>query len=127
MLGYQDGAPEAPYDQPLIQGFFNDMGPSWYSLPSLTPLLWVEGHAKRDVLDNASAIDSGAYYYIGHDEKEDPTYWDPLRQSLRKRIYHTNRRIIRVPSSEWDKPRKSDQFLEVVGRRRPDVSFEVVP
>ncbi len=127
MLGYQEGAPESPFDQPLIRGFFNDMGPSWYSLPSLTPLLWVRGHARRDVLDNASAIDSSDYYFITHGEKRDPKYWHPLKQAYRQRVYHTKRQIMRVPSSEWDKPLKSLQTFQVVDDDLPDVSFEIVP
>ncbi|MEW6279136.1 MAG: hypothetical protein AB1758_10960, partial [Candidatus Eremiobacterota bacterium] len=118
LLGYQDAAPEGPWDQAPVREFFRDMGPGWVSQDATTPLLWMRANERVDVLDNAAALDSQFFYFFQYSESTDPPRWDPIR-GWRQRIHHTKRRLVKVPQSDWDLPSKLDHHIVTIEKYDP--------
>jgi hypothetical protein len=124
ILGYQSAAPEAPADIPPLRRFFQNMGPTWTSEDTTTPLLWMRAHAAVDFLDNASAMDNQAFYYISHEKIIDPPRM--TLAGMRQKITHSNRWIRRVSKSEWDKPLRSEHEVDDLDEL-PNISIDVLP
>jgi hypothetical protein len=89
------------------------------------PDIWMHLNAAQDRLDSACAIDPDYYWYIRYREEVRPTSgWDALLHHGKYTVFHRGRALIKVPRSEWTKPRQTkNNHIQIVNEVLPDVYF----
>jgi hypothetical protein len=123
LLGYNftappDGRGPERIARELVEDPRSIASPAW-------PDIWMHLNATHDRLDSACAIDPDFYWYIRYREEVRPTsIWDAPLHHGKYTVFHRGRALIKVPRSEWIKPRQTkNNHIQIVNEVLPDVYF----